>query len=118
MAPTGYVVADHKTNRLGTWGEPITAWDYRPAAMADAMSRGHYPLQALLYQVALHRYLRWRVRDYDPATHLGGALYTFVRGMVGADTPVVDGQPCGVFAWQPPAALVVATSDLLDGGAA
>ena len=25
-----------------------------------------YPLQALLYSVALHRYLRWRKSDYRP----------------------------------------------------
>jgi exodeoxyribonuclease V beta subunit len=35
--------------------------------------------------------------------------------MCGSDTPVVDGQPCGVFAWQPPEAMVVALSDLLAG---
>jgi exodeoxyribonuclease V beta subunit len=63
------------------------------------MIRGDYPLQALLYQVALHRYLRWRVPGDAPAS-LGGALYLFLRGMVGADTPVVAGQPCGVFAWR------------------
>ena len=80
------------------------------------MERGHYPLQALLYAVALHRYLRWRVRDYSAEHHLGGVLYLFVRGMVGADTPVVDGVPCGVFSWQPPAALVEALSDLIDAG--
>jgi exodeoxyribonuclease V beta subunit len=39
-----------------------------------------------------------------------------VRGMCDVDTPVVDGQPCGVFSWQPPAQLVVALSDLLDAG--
>jgi exodeoxyribonuclease V beta subunit len=36
--------------------------------------------------------------------------------MCGADTPVVDGQPCGVFSWQPPSELVVALSELLDVG--
>jgi exodeoxyribonuclease V beta subunit len=44
--------------------------------------------------------------------------YLFVRGMVGAETPVVDGTPCGVFAWHPPAALVVALSDALALGVA
>jgi exodeoxyribonuclease V beta subunit len=43
-------------------------------------------------------------------------LYLFVRGMCGADNPVVDGQPCGVFGWRPPADLVVGLSDLLDRG--
>jgi exodeoxyribonuclease V beta subunit len=112
-----YLVADHKSNRLGTHGQPLTAGDYAPDALADAMVRGHYPLQALLYQVALHRYLRWRVPGHSAAS-LGGALYLFLRGMVGSDTPVVDGQPCGVFAWQPPPSLIEATSDLLDGGTA
>ena len=90
-----YLVADYKTNWLGdSWpgsGEPLTAWHYRPAAMADAMLTAHYPLQALLYLVALHRYLGWRQPGYDPDVHLGGVLYLFVRGMCGPATPVVDG---------------------------
>ena len=43
--------------------------------------------------------------------------YLFLRGMTGADVPRVDGAPCGVFAWHPPAAFVLALSDLLDRGA-
>jgi exodeoxyribonuclease V beta subunit len=42
-------------------------------------------------------------------------LYLFVRGMCGPQTPLIDGHPAGVFSWQPPAALVIAVSDLLDG---
>ena len=100
--PPRYLVVDYKTNWLG---EPATAprlcaWHYRPDAMAAAMRDAHYPLQALLYSVALHRYLRWRQPGYDPATHLGGVLYLFLRGMCGPETPVVDGMPCGVFSWR------------------
>ena len=47
------------------------------------MVEAHYPLQALLYNVALHRYLRWRQPGYDPAAQLGGVLYLFLRGMCG-----------------------------------
>jgi exodeoxyribonuclease V beta subunit len=116
-----YVVVDYKTNWLGSFGpdgaEPLTAWHYRPAALADEMVRAHYPLQALLYTVALHRFLRWRQQGYDPSRHLGGVLYLFLRGMCGPETPVVDGAPCGVFSWQPPAALIEDLSALLDGGA-
>ena len=111
-----YAVVDYKTNWLGVEGEPLSAWHYRPAAVLDAMYAAHYPLQALLYTVALHRYLRWRVPGYDPARDIAGVLYLFVRGMVGAETPVVDGSPCGVFGWHPPASLVEALSDLLDRG--
>jgi exodeoxyribonuclease V beta subunit len=111
-----YFVADYKTNQVGAHGAELTAWHYRPAALDDEMQRMHYPLQAIFYLVALHRYLRWRVRHYDPATHLGGALYLFLRGMSGPETPVVDGQPCGVFAWRPPTGLVTGLSDLFEVG--
>ena len=82
------------------------------------MRRAHYGLQALLYVVALHRYLRWRLPGYDPDRNLAGVLYLFVRGMVGADTAMVDGMPCGVFSWRPPGALVEALSDVFDRGGA
>ncbi len=101
-------VVDHKTNRLARRDVEATTWHYRRDALDAAMLDAHYPLQALLYCVALHRYLRWRQPDYDPAVHLGGVLYLFLRGMVG--TP-----GSGVWSWQPPAELVVAVSDLLAG---
>ena len=107
------------TTRPTGSGEPETPADRRrlhaAELLTEAMLHSHYPLQALLYSVVLHRYLRWRLPGYDPGTHLGGILYLYLRGMCGPDTPSVDGQPCGVFGWQPPAALVVALSDLLDG---
>ena len=80
------------------------------------MAGSDYPLQAILYCVALHRYLRWRQPGYDPERHLGGVLYLFVRGMCGPGAPVVDGLPCGAFGWRPPAGLVVELSALLDQG--
>ncbi len=111
-----YLVVDYKTNRLGAFDEALTAWNYRAGALAEAMMHAHYPLQALLYEVALHRFLRWRLAEYDPARHLGGVLYLFLRGMCGPDVAASDGTVPGVFAWQPPAALVVALSDALANG--
>ncbi|CAN5175921.1 exodeoxyribonuclease V subunit beta [soil metagenome] len=113
-----YVVVDYKTNRLGEPGRPLTAADYGPGQLAQAMLHSDYPLQALLYCVVLHRFLRWRQPGYDPAVHLGGVQYLFLRGMCGPVTPLTDGHPAGVFSWQPPAALVTALSDLLDEGVA
>ncbi len=106
-----YLIADYKTNQLGD-----SAADYSFARLTEAMLHSDYPLQALLYTVVLHRFLRWRVSGYDPARHLGGVLYLFVRGMCGVDTPVYDGHPAGVFSWNPPATLVAELSDLLDEG--
>ena len=110
-----YVVVDYKTNLLGEVGVPVTSADYGHAEMAGAMLHSHYPLQALLYSVVLHRYLRWRLPSYAPEHHLGGVLYLFLRGMCGPETPVVDGHVAGVFDWSPPAALVTGLSDLLEG---
>jgi exodeoxyribonuclease V beta subunit len=106
-----YAIIDYKTNWLAPTGEPLAASHYGATELAVEMQRSHYALQALLYSVALHRYLRWRIPDYDPETDLAGVRYLFVRGMLG------PGQPdYGVFAWRPPAVLVAGLSDLLAGG--
>lgn len=111
-----YLVVDYKTNWLGAFsGELLTVGHYAPQILSEAMMAAHYPLQALLYSAAVHRFLRWRQAGYDPDTHLGGVLYLFLRGMAGADTPVIDGTPCGVFSWRPPASLISSLSDLLEG---
>ena len=105
-----FVVVDYKTNRLG--GADLTLADYQPPAMATEMIRAHYPLQAILYCVALHRFLAGRLSGYDPSVHLGGVGYLFVRGMAGCAAG--DAEPAtGVFGWYPPAGLVSDLSDLL-----
>jgi exodeoxyribonuclease V beta subunit len=104
-----FAVFDYKTNWLGAPGEELTAWHYRPEGLAAEMERAHYGLQALLYLVALHRYLRWRLPGYDPDRNLAGVGYLFLRGMTGTSS--------GVFAWRPPGSLVEALSDILDRGA-
>ena len=113
-----FAVADYKTNWLAPPGAALSAWHHRPAALAAEMMHAHYALQALLYMTALHRYLRWRLPGYDPDAHLAGVLYLFLRGMTGADVPRAGGQPCGVFAWRPPGAMIAELSDVLDRGAA
>ena len=67
-----YWLADYKSNRLD---------DYGGTALAAAMAAHHYPLQALIYALALHRHLRQRLPDYEPARHFGGVFYLFTRGM-------------------------------------
>ena len=104
-----FAIVDYKTNWLGPADQPLTLAAYRPEALVAEMSRAHYSLQALLYTVALHRYLRWRLPEYDPDRHLAGVVYLFVRGMAG------DSER-GVFGWRPPGRLVVALSDVLGRG--
>ena len=67
--PERYAVVDYKTNWLGRSAdgpEPLTAAHYTPERIAAAMMDAHYPLQALLYSVALHRFLRWRQPGLRP----------------------------------------------------
>jgi exodeoxyribonuclease V beta subunit len=109
-----FFVVDYKTNRLHQPGQPHWLADYQQDALAGAMAAHHYPLQAVLYLVALHRYLRWRLAGrYDPDVHLGGVGYLFLRGMVGGHAP-----GSGVFAWRPATAAVLALDRLLAIGRA
>jgi exodeoxyribonuclease V beta subunit len=71
-----WYIADYKSNYLGPTPE-----DYAPARLLDAV-RGHrYDLQALIYTLALHRYLRARLPGYAYGSHFGGVYYLFLRGM-------------------------------------
>lgn len=110
-----FIVVDYKTNNLTPHGEEPSIEHYRPDALVPAMTHNHYPLQAVLYSVALHRYLRHRIDGYRPAVNLGGIAYLFLRGMAGPDTPVADGRAHGVYAWRPADDMVEELSDLLDG---
>jgi exodeoxyribonuclease V beta subunit len=112
-----FVVIDYKTNRLGDPEQPATSAAYGPNELGAAMLHSDYPLQAMLYSVVLHRYLRWRLPAYNPEVHLGGVIYLYLRGMCGPETPLVHGHPAGVFSWPIPTALVLALSELLDGRA-
>ena len=102
-----WFVADYKSNRI----DPDQARRYpiehfALAPMRFEMEHHHYYLQYHLYTLALHRYLRHRVPDYDYDTHMGGVYYLFFRGMVGPDTPSQDGVVSGCFYDRPPAEVI------------
>ncbi|MCY4056611.1 MAG: PD-(D/E)XK nuclease family protein, partial [Gammaproteobacteria bacterium] len=71
-----WYVLDYKSNWLGNRAD-----DYRSAGLSKAMRNHRYPLQYLLYLVALSRYLAGRVPGYDYDQHVGGAFYLFLRGI-------------------------------------
>ena len=93
-------IADYKSNLLGNQRA-----DYTPDRLQAAMRAHHYDLQALLYALALHRYLRQRIPGYDYERHFGHIHYLFLRGM-DPDT----GPHRGVLTLRPDAALI----DALD----
>ncbi len=113
-----YWIADYKTNRLGPAGrrQDGTLGHYTRPWLAHAMAHHGYHLQALVYTVALHRFLRARLgEDYDYDRCFGGHLYLFLRGMVGPETPAVDGARVGVWADRWPRAVVEGLDAALDG---
>jgi exodeoxyribonuclease V beta subunit len=111
-----FAIVDYKTNRLAPAEQEVSAWHFRPEALGAEMQRAHYPLQAILYSVAFHRYMRWRDRAWDPDRDFAGVLYLFVRGMSAPEHPTIGGEPCGVWSWRPPAGLVSELSDMFDQG--
>ncbi|MBE9608723.1 UvrD-helicase domain-containing protein [Chitinilyticum litopenaei] len=97
-----YYVLDYKSNHLGD-----SLADYAPAALQHAIAEHRYELQYTLYLLALHRLLQVRIADYDYDTHIGGAIYLFLRGLNPDDASAGH----GVHADKPPRALI----EELDG---
>ncbi len=71
-----FYLLDYKSNWLGG-----TTDDYCRERMEEVMARDYYFLQYLLYTLALHRYLKTRIADYDYERHFGGVHYLFLRGI-------------------------------------
>ena len=70
-----FYLVDWKSNHLGNRIE-----DYGPDTLGEVMWNEWYVLQYHIYVLALHRYLRLRVPDYDYDRHFGGVFYIFLRG--------------------------------------
>lgn len=73
------------------------------------MNKAGYWLQAAIYQVALHRFLRLRISDYvgNEMQYLGAVEYVFLRGIDSAGV-----QNYGRVQWQVPLGLVKALDDI------
>lgn len=67
---------DWKSNHLGNAVD-----DYQHERLDRSMTENRYRLQYLLYTVALDRYLSLRVPGYRYASHFGGVIYVFLRGV-------------------------------------
>jgi len=99
-----WYIADYKSNHLGD-----QARDYEGEPLKAAMRQHSYQLQYLLYLLALHRYLRTRLADYDYERHIGGVFYLFLRGM----TPAT-GMSRGVWFDRPGKACIEALDEFME----
>lgn len=97
-----FLVVDYKSNRTqsGLYDQPT---------LSSMMNAKSYQLQALIYIVALHRFLRSRMANYSYDLNVAGAAYLFVRGM-DAKAP-----GNGVYAMKPSAHCIERLSDFFDG---
>ncbi len=100
-----YSVLDYKGNFLGT-----QIADYQGDRLLKRMDSSNYRFQALLYCVALDRYLGQRLGPgYDRSRHLGECFYLFVRA-------AGLGQDAGIWRHRFTDELLIAVSGVLDSG--
>ncbi|PSV42692.1 exodeoxyribonuclease V subunit beta [Photobacterium sp. GB-36] len=98
-----YYVLDWKSNYLGD--DPQV---YRGEQLVEAMRDHRYDLQYQIYALALQRFLRSRIPNYDYETHFGGVYYLFLRG-------IQAGSDSGIFHAKPSQALLEELDLLIDG---
>jgi exodeoxyribonuclease V beta subunit len=98
-----YYVLDWKSNHLG---DDVSY--YHGQALSGAMADHRYDLQYQIYALALHRFLRSRIDNYDYEQHFGGVYYLFLRGMDGASDH-------GIFSAKPSLEFLDDMDKLIDG---
>src|SRR5690606_6470343 len=105
-----WYIVDWKSNHLGDG-----AARYGDAALAEAMRAHAYPLQASLYTLAVHRWLRRTLPNYDYERSFGGVFYVFLRGAgLGVDSET-DASVPGVHASRPNVRTIETLDRLFDG---
>ncbi|NOH79053.1 exodeoxyribonuclease V subunit beta [Vibrio sp. RE86] len=98
-----YYVLDWKSNHLGD-----DVGYYHGQALNGAMADHRYDLQYQIYALALHRFLRSRIANYDYEQHFGGVYYLFLRGMDGESDH-------GIFSAKPTLEFLDDMDKLIDG---
>ena len=71
-----FYVCDYKSSHLGD-----NFSDYNHEALRNSIEKNYYDLQYLIYSLALHRYLKQNLADYNAEVHFGGIYYLYLRGM-------------------------------------
>ena len=99
-----YYVLDYKSTFLGP---DDSAYSQEKMLLKTLEKR--YDLQYLIYTLALHRYLRSRLPDYDYDKHIGGALVMYLRG--------INSETSGILGDRPPKALIEQMDRLFAGAA-
>jgi exodeoxyribonuclease V beta subunit len=102
-----YYVCDYKSSYLGD-----SFSDYNQENLLMNIEKNHYDLQYLIYSLALHRYLKTTLPNYQVEQHLGGVFYLYLRGM----TADVQHRNAGVYHRKITAAEINKLDQLFSGG--
>jgi len=94
-----FFVSDYKSNKLETPAYETPINRYLPENLFQVMKSEHFTLQALIYGVAMYRYLRWRAPHLDADRAVGGWSYLFLRGLLGEGAQSVENSTYGVTTW-------------------
>ena len=109
-----FYLLDWKSNFLGH-----SYQDYQLECLEREMQQSHYLLQGMMYLLALHRYLKKHVPQYDYHMHFGGIFYVFIRGLrpiPSSTDPSPFSATNGIYHMLPPASLMQSMEQtLLDG---
>ncbi len=71
-----FYILDYKSNHLGNSFE-----DYAQPQLSQAVTEAGFDLQYHIYTLALHRFLKQKLPDYNYEQHFGGVFYYFLRGV-------------------------------------
>ncbi len=72
-----YYIIDYKSDWFGN-----NYNDYKNNNLYKIMCHHRYDIQYQIYSIALHKYLKLNIYNYDYSIHFGGIYYIFLRGLL------------------------------------
>ncbi|QJC38731.1 exodeoxyribonuclease V subunit beta [Enterobacteriaceae endosymbiont of Donacia fulgens] len=71
-----YYIIDYKSTWLGN-----NYKNYKKKYIQNDICFNRYDIQYQIYSLALHKYLKYRINNYNYKKHFGGVIYLYIRGI-------------------------------------
>ncbi|QJC35870.1 exodeoxyribonuclease V subunit beta [Enterobacteriaceae endosymbiont of Donacia sparganii] len=71
-----YYIIDYKSNWLGS-----NFKNYKKKYIENDIYLNRYDIQYQIYSLALHKYLKYRIKNYNYEKNFGGVIYLYIRGI-------------------------------------
>ncbi len=72
-----YYIVDYKTNYIGN-----SFYDYNNKNMSNFIFKNGYYIQYLFYTIAINKFLKIKLNNYNYINNFGGIYYIFLRGLL------------------------------------